>query len=58
LLVNKTNSEKSLKLALEFKGASSSTVDEATGDEQPRIGTVDGDELKMTPFAVTVLKLK
>ena len=36
LLVNRTNSEKSLKLAPDLKGASSLTVDEATGDDEPR----------------------
>ena len=58
LLVNKTNSDKTLSLASELKGAQSFTVDEMTGDDEPRGGTVDGDELKMAPFAVTVLKLK
>ena len=58
LLVNKTNSEKTVKLAADLAGASSLTVDEETGDEEPRTGTVQGEELKMAPFAVTVLKLK
>jgi hypothetical protein len=58
LLVNKANSEKTLKLASELNGAASLTVDEATGDEEPRAATVDGEELKMAPFAVTVLKLR
>jgi hypothetical protein len=58
LLVNKANSEKTVKLASELNGSASLTVDEATGDEEPRAATVDGEELKMAPFAVTVLKLK
>jgi len=39
-------------------GASSLTVDESTGDDEPRSATVAGDQLTMAPFAVTVLKLK
>jgi Glycosyl hydrolases family 39 len=58
LLVNKTNSEKSLKLDPGWKGASSLTVEESTGDDEPRSATVDGDELKMAPFAVSVVTLK
>jgi hypothetical protein len=33
-------------------------VDEQTGDDAPRAGKVDGSELKLAPFAVTVLKLQ
>jgi hypothetical protein len=58
LLVNKTNTEKTVKLAADLTGASSLTVDDETGDNEPRAGNVDGDELKLAPFAVTVLKLK
>jgi hypothetical protein len=58
LLVNKANSEKTLKLASELEGAASLTVDEQTGDEEPRAASIDGEELTMAPFAVTVLKLK
>ena len=55
LLVNKTNSEKIVKLTPEFQHASITTVDEATGDEAPRAGKADGADLKLAPFAVTVL---
>jgi len=58
LLVNKTNSEKTVKLASDLSGASSLTVDEDTGDAEPRSGSVQADELKLAPFAVTVLKVK
>jgi hypothetical protein len=58
LLVNKTNSEKTVKVAADLAGAASLTVDDETGDEEPRSGTVQGDEIKLAPFAVTVLKLK
>jgi hypothetical protein len=40
-----------------LQNASSLTVDEATGDEEPRTGKADGAELKMAPFAVTVLTI-
>ncbi len=56
LLVNKTNSEKAVKLSSDFENAASLTVDEATGDEEPRAGKVDGPEMKLAPFAVTVLR--
>lgn len=55
LLVNKTNSDKTVKIPVDLRGATTITVDEATGDDQPRSGNVDGSELRMAPFAVTVL---
>jgi hypothetical protein len=55
LLVNKTNSERTIMLSSELQNAASLTVDEATGDDEPRAGKVDGTELKLAPFAVTVL---
>jgi hypothetical protein len=58
LLVNKANSEKTIKLSAKFKGAASLTVDEATGDDEPRAATIEASELTMAPFAVCVLKLK
>jgi len=58
LLVNKTNSEKTVILSSEFQSAAALTVDEATGDEEPRAGKTDGAQLKMAPFAVTVLKIR
>jgi hypothetical protein len=55
LLVNKTNSEKAMKVSADFENASSLTVDEATSDEEPRAGKVDGAEIKLAPYAVCVL---
>jgi hypothetical protein len=55
LLVNKTGAEKTVTLSPEFHNAASFTVDEATGDNEPRTGKEDGSALKMAPFAVTVL---
>jgi hypothetical protein len=57
LLVNKTNSEKTVTLSSDLQNATSLTVDEETGDDQPRAGKVDSAELKLAPFAVTVLSL-
>lgn len=58
LLVNKRDSDRPVKLSSELVGALLFTVDEGTDDESPRTATVDGDELEMASFAVTVLKLK
>jgi hypothetical protein len=58
LLVNKTNSEKTVSLSSEFQNAKSLTVDEDSGDEEPRAGKTDGVGLKMAPFAVTVLTVQ
>jgi hypothetical protein len=58
LLVNKTNSDKTVSLSSDFQSAASLTVDEETGDEAPRAGKTDGAELKMAPFAVTVLTVQ
>jgi len=58
LFVNKTNTEKTLKLTSEFQNASSLTVDEGTGDNPPRKGKVEGAELKLAPFAVSVVNLQ
>jgi hypothetical protein len=58
LLVNKTNSEKTVALGAAMENAASLTVDENTGDDPPRAGTVHGGALTMAPFAVTVLKLQ
>lgn len=56
LFVNKTNLDKSVKLTADLENGSTQTVDEATGDDAPRVGKVDGAELKLAPFAVTVLQ--
>jgi hypothetical protein len=55
LLVNKTNSEKTLALASDLQNAATLTVDEETGDEAPRAARAERSELKLAPFAVTVL---
>jgi Glycosyl hydrolases family 39 len=58
LLVNRTNGDKTFKLAADLQNATTLTVDEETGDAAPRQGRVSGDELKMAPFAVTILSLQ
>jgi hypothetical protein len=58
LLINKTNTEKTIQLTTEFQGAESFTVDEANGDDEPRAGKLGGTQLKLAPFAVTVLALQ
>jgi hypothetical protein len=58
LLVNRANSDKTVKVSADLLGAVSLTVDEETGDAEPRAGKVQGQELKMAPFAVTVLTVK
>ena len=58
LLVNKTNSEKTVELAQDLQNASTLTVDEATGDEAPRAGKAEGANLRLAPFAVTVLSVQ
>jgi hypothetical protein len=55
LLVNKTNGEQKVRLSAEFDRASSLTIDEQTGDEEPRRGRAEGGELALAPFAVAVL---
>jgi hypothetical protein len=57
LLVNKTNNDQVVNLNSDLQSAMSLTVDEATGNEPPRISKIDGTELKMAPFAVTVLTI-
>ena len=56
LVVNKRNYEVTVKLPEGFEHARLSTVDEQTGDSEPRAGTTDGVQLKMAPFAVTVVQ--
>ncbi len=57
LLVNKTNREKTVKLSSELQNASSLTVDEKTGDDEPRAGKAGGADLTLAPFAVMVLSI-
>jgi hypothetical protein len=47
-----------VKLGSDLENGTILTVDEATGDEEPRSGKVEGGELKMAPFAVTVLSVQ
>ena len=55
LLVNRTNSEKTVVLAQDLQSASTLTVDEETGDGEPRAGKAEGANLRLAPFAVAVL---
>lgn len=56
LLVNRSNREETVGIPEGFAHAQYATVDEATGDDAPRAGTVNGTNLTLAPFAVTVLK--
>ncbi len=56
LLVNKRNREMTVKLPEGFDGASVSTVDESTGDGEPRTDKANGAPLVLAPFAVAVIK--
>jgi hypothetical protein len=58
LLVNKTNSDKTVTLGAELQNASTLTVDEDSGDEAPRTGKAGGEKFKLAPFAVTVLSIQ
>jgi hypothetical protein len=58
LLVNRSNHEETATVPKDFEDAEFATVDEATGDNPPRTGTLQGGEITLTPFAVTVLKAK
>ena len=57
LFVNKTNTEKTVKLQADLANGATLTVDDQTGDEAPRAGKADGAELKLAPFAVAVLQV-
>jgi hypothetical protein len=57
LMVNKTNTEKIVKLQAELANGTTLTVDDQTGDEAPRTGKAEGTDLTMAPFAVTVLQV-
>ena len=56
LLVNKTNQEETVKLQADLANGATWTVDEATGENAPRLGKANGDTLKLAPFAVEVLE--
>ncbi|HEY1809973.1 MAG TPA: glycosyl hydrolase family 39 [Acidobacteriaceae bacterium] len=58
LLVNQSNHEETATVPEDFSNAEYATVDEATGDNPPRTGTLQGGEITLAPFAVTVLKAK
>jgi hypothetical protein len=55
LLVNQSNGEESVTVPPEFANAKFATVDEATADDTPRTGNLNGTALTLAPFAVTVL---
>ena len=56
LVVNTSDENRSVQAPASFADASFETVDEATGDDAPRTGRLDGRELTLAPFAVTVLE--
>ncbi|HVT98866.1 MAG TPA: hypothetical protein VHE33_15280 [Acidobacteriaceae bacterium] len=56
LLVNRSNAEETATVPAGFEHAQFATVDEASGDDPPRTGTLTGPQLTLAPFAVTVLK--
>jgi len=58
LLANKTNSERTVQLLGSLQSATSLTVDEATGDDAPRAGKVEGGSITLAPFAVAVLSVQ
>ena len=47
LLVNKTNTEKTVPLSPELQSATTLTVDADTGDNEPRAGKVEGHEIEV-----------
>lgn len=55
LFVNKTNRVQTVKLQPDLANGATWTVDEASGEDAPRTGKADGAELKLAPFAITVL---
>ena len=58
LLVNKSNREVTVSLSPELRHASALTVDEMTGDGAPRTEEMNGLDLKLAPFAVSILSAK
>lgn len=58
LVVNTSDATHTVEAPTGFADASYETVDEATGDDAPRTGKLNGRELTLTPFAVTVLRAK
>ncbi|MGC8548841.1 MAG: GH39 family glycosyl hydrolase [Acidobacteriaceae bacterium] len=56
LVVNMSDESHVVEAPVSFVDARFETVDEATGDDAPRTGTLDGRELTLAPFAVTVLR--
>jgi hypothetical protein len=58
LVVNRTNSDKTINLAADMQNASTLTVDESSGDDAPQSAKTSAGELKLTPFAVTILTLQ
>ena len=58
LVVNTSDETHTVAAPAGFANASFETVDKATGDDAPRIGTLDGRDLTLAPFAVTVLQAR
>lgn len=58
LVVNMSDEKHVLDVPQNFANARFETVDEATGDDAPRESKVEGRELSLAPFAVTVLRAK
>jgi hypothetical protein len=56
LVVNMSDASHVVAAPEGFASASFETVDEATGDDAPRTGKLDGRELTLAPYAVTVLR--
>ena len=55
LLVNKTNRESTVEISPEWQHSHLLTIDEDTGDGEPRSQEVSSPELKLAPFAVAVI---
>jgi hypothetical protein len=58
LVVNTSDESQVVDVPRGFAAAAYETVDEATGDDAPRTGRLDGRELTLAPFAVTVLQAR
>jgi hypothetical protein len=56
LLLNKRNKAIRLMLPSEFKGTQITTIDEASGDNEPKPVTIAADYVDLKPFAVALIK--
>ena len=57
LILNKRNKIIRVKLDAGFKGAKTSTVDAASGDNAPIQSTINADFIELQPFAVSLISL-